>query len=174
MNIHKTKTSSSRKETGAIVMTLLLRWALLSKSYAWTTPLRTGSTRTLRPSPSTCTALHSRAFPAQMELGRRHRAGSSTRDYCSRRAASTSAEALSSLDHEDDDTDAVDNLVRPESLFQGTIPYPVSPSPSSPSSILEFQKCPQSFLFQYLYKLRQPTSTALAKGKRLHLWHSHC
>lgn len=45
------------------------------------------------------------------------------------------------------------------------IPYPKS---LSPSSILEFKKCPQSFLFQYLWKLRQPTNGALAKGIMCH------
>ena len=46
-----------------------------------------------------------------------------------------------------------------------SIPYPKS---LSPSSILEFQKCPQSFLFQYLWGLRQPTNPTLAKGTMCH------
>lgn len=45
------------------------------------------------------------------------------------------------------------------------IPYPKS---LSPSSILEFKKCPQSFLFQYLWKLRQPTNAVLTKGIMCH------
>jgi len=33
---------------------------------------------------------------------------------------------------------------------------------------LEFKRCPQSFLFQYLYGLKQPTSLALCKGSMCH------
>ena len=54
-------------------------------------------------------------------------------------------------------------LLHPEKL--GDIPYPKA---LSPSSIMEFKKCPQSFLFQYLYRLKQPTSLALAKGSMCH------
>jgi hypothetical protein len=56
-------------------------------------------------------------------------------------------------------------LYHPDDFFNGSLPYPDA---LSPSSILEFQKCPQSFLFQYIYKLKQPTSTALAKGSMCH------
>lgn len=42
------------------------------------------------------------------------------------------------------------------------------PKSLSPSAIGEFQKCPQSFLFQYIYKLRQPTNNALAQGTMCH------
>lgn len=42
------------------------------------------------------------------------------------------------------------------------------PKALSPSAINEFLQCPQSFLFQYIYGLRQPTSTALAKGSLCH------
>ena len=45
------------------------------------------------------------------------------------------------------------------------IPYPKA---LSPSSIKEFQACPQSFLFQYILGLRQPTTTVLAKGTMCH------
>jgi hypothetical protein len=51
----------------------------------------------------------------------------------------------------------------PEQL--GPIPYPKS---LSPSAVMEFKKCPQSYLFQYLYGLRQPTNTALALGSMCH------
>lgn len=33
---------------------------------------------------------------------------------------------------------------------------------------MEFKKCPQSYLFQYLYGLKQPTNTALALGSMCH------
>ena len=42
------------------------------------------------------------------------------------------------------------------------------PKALSPSAINEFLQCPQSFLFQYVYGLRQPTSLALAKGSFCH------
>jgi PD-(D/E)XK nuclease superfamily len=45
------------------------------------------------------------------------------------------------------------------------IPYPKA---LSPSAIMEFKKCPQSFLFQYLLGLKQETSLALAKGSMCH------
>lgn len=55
--------------------------------------------------------------------------------------------------------------LHPDKLNNGTIPYPEA---LSPSAIMEFKKCPQSFLFQYLYKIKQPTSQALAKGSMCH------
>lgn len=42
------------------------------------------------------------------------------------------------------------------------------PKALSPSAINEFLTCPQSFLFQYIYGIRQPTSLALAKGSLCH------
>eukprot|EP00532_Pseudo-nitzschia_australis_P005896 CAMPEP_0168177102 /NCGR_PEP_ID=MMETSP0139_2-20121125/8236_1 /TAXON_ID=44445 /ORGANISM="Pseudo-nitzschia australis, Strain 10249 10 AB" /LENGTH=409 /DNA_ID=CAMNT_0008096053 /DNA_START=215 /DNA_END=1444 /DNA_ORIENTATION=- len=47
----------------------------------------------------------------------------------------------------------------------GPIPRPKH---LSPSSAMAFKECPQSFLFQYLYKLRQPTNEVLAKGSMCH------
>lgn len=58
-----------------------------------------------------------------------------------------------------------DTLLHPNDVGDGTIPYPKA---LSPSAIMEFKKCPQSFLFQYLYKMKQPTSLALAKGSMCH------
>jgi RecB family exonuclease len=43
-----------------------------------------------------------------------------------------------------------------------------TPKALSPSSIKEFQSCPQSFFFQYILGLRQPTKPALAKGSMCH------
>jgi hypothetical protein len=54
-------------------------------------------------------------------------------------------------------------LIHPADL--GKIPFPAH---LSPSSAMEFRECPQSFLFQYLYNLRQPTSLVLAKGSMCH------
>jgi len=42
------------------------------------------------------------------------------------------------------------------------------PSSLSPSAVLEFKKCPQSYLLQYIYNLKQPTSRILAKGTMCH------
>lgn len=53
----------------------------------------------------------------------------------------------------------------PYQNLTSSIPYPKS---LSPSSIMEFQKCPQSFLFQYLWGIRQPTTPVLAKGTMCH------
>lgn len=44
----------------------------------------------------------------------------------------------------------------------------VLPSSLSPSAVLEFKKCPQSYLLQYIYNLRQPTNLVLAKGTMCH------
>ena len=56
-------------------------------------------------------------------------------------------------------------LLHPKDLMNGTIPYPKS---LSPSAVMEFKKCPQSYLFQYLWGLKQPTNEALAKGSMCH------
>jgi RecB family exonuclease len=45
------------------------------------------------------------------------------------------------------------------------LPYPTS---LSPSSAAEFKACPQSYLFQYLFGIRPPTTLALAKGRICH------
>lgn len=42
------------------------------------------------------------------------------------------------------------------------------PKALSPSAVMEFKNCPQSFLLQYIYKLRQPNSLATAKGSMCH------
>ena len=47
----------------------------------------------------------------------------------------------------------------------GRIPKPKA---LSPSAIMEFKACPQSYLFQYLFGIRQGTNEALAKGTFCH------
>lgn len=42
------------------------------------------------------------------------------------------------------------------------------PKSLSPSSAAEFKNCPQSFLFQYILGIKQPTTEALAKGTMCH------
>ena len=68
------------------------------------------------------------------------------------------------MDETDDQNDRDEiTLLDPEQL--GPL---VQPKALSPSSIMEFKKCPQSFLFQYLYNIKQPKSLALAKGSMCH------
>jgi putative RecB family exonuclease len=43
-----------------------------------------------------------------------------------------------------------------------------SPTHLSPSSAMAFKECPQSFLFQYLWGMKQPTTSVLAKGSLCH------
>mmetsp|Transcript_16270 Transcript_16270/g.45038 ORF Transcript_16270/g.45038 Transcript_16270/m.45038 type:complete len:418 (+) Transcript_16270:211-1464(+) len=54
-------------------------------------------------------------------------------------------------------------LLHPDDF--GPIPHPKH---LSPSSAMAFKECPQSFLFQYLYKIKQPTNKILAKGTMCH------
>ncbi|CAB9512335.1 helicase [Seminavis robusta] len=83
----------------------------------------------------------------------------------SRRRIHTSRYLSKSAILQDTQNNEEPELLRPDQLCDGTIPYPKA---LSPSAIMEFKKCPQSFLFQYLYGLRQPTSEALAKGSMCH------
>ena len=55
-------------------------------------------------------------------------------------------------------------LMHPDD-FGPTIPHPKH---LSPSSAMTFKDCPQAFLFQYLYKIKQPTNHVLAKGSMCH------
>uniref|UniRef100_A0A7S2EMZ8 PD-(D/E)XK endonuclease-like domain-containing protein n=2 Tax=Ditylum brightwellii TaxID=49249 RepID=A0A7S2EMZ8_9STRA len=56
-------------------------------------------------------------------------------------------------------------LYNPADLFDGKIPYPKALSPSAAN---EFKACPQSYLFQYLYGIREKPNAALAKGSLCH------
>jgi ATP-dependent helicase/DNAse subunit B len=69
--------------------------------------------------------------------------------------ARTSSPALPSNEEEDTLFTAHD--------FNITIPKVLSPS-----ALKEYENCPQSFFFQYILKLKQPTNTALAKGSMCH------
>mmetsp|Transcript_29294 Transcript_29294/g.80486 ORF Transcript_29294/g.80486 Transcript_29294/m.80486 type:complete len:421 (-) Transcript_29294:5019-6281(-) len=60
-----------------------------------------------------------------------------------------------------------ETLLHPADFLTPEGTFPVLKS-LSPSSILEFQKCPQSFFLQYILKLRQPTSKILCKGTMVH------
>jgi RecB family exonuclease len=75
-------------------------------------------------------------------------------------ASTKSSISSSNLENENDDNEEV---LHPEQFG------PISmPKALSPSAVMEFKKCPQSYLLQYLYKLRQPQSPALAKGSMAH------
>ena len=76
------------------------------------------------------------------------------------------------VDTNDDDDDNNDDipvdlpqLLDPKTMTKGIIQPPKS---LSPSAVMEFKNCPQSYLFQYLWGLRQPTTLALAKGSMCH------
>lgn len=60
------------------------------------------------------------------------------------------------------ETEEAEELLHPD---QFKITQPAS---LSPSAVMEFMNCPQSFLMQYIYKLRQPNSLATAKGSMCH------
>lgn len=62
-----------------------------------------------------------------------------------------------------DNNDGEEPLMHPSDF--GGIPFPKH---LSPSSAMEFRECPQSFLLQYLWNIRQPTSPVLAKGSMCH------
>ena len=79
-----------------------------------------------------------------------------------RMVTSASAYNLSATEDSDGRTEEKE-LLHPDDF--GPIPYPKH---LSPSSAMTFKECPQSFLFQYLYKIRQPTNQILAKGSMCH------
>lgn len=78
-------------------------------------------------------------------------------------AVSTSSSSSSSSNSEQGTVGDEEELKHPDQF--GKIPLPSS---LSPSAVMEFKKCPQSYLLQYLYKLRQPTTLATAKGTMCH------
>jgi hypothetical protein len=77
--------------------------------------------------------------------------------------ADSSERIALSLDEEPSPSMLQQLLLHPDQF--GGIPYPKS---LSPSSISDFKNCPQSFLFQYLFGLKQPANAALAKGTICH------
>lgn len=90
------------------------------------------------------------------------------------RFASTTRETSLNDEDIDDDNNIMDlfeidsnkePLLHPDDFFDGKIPYP---SALSPSAVMEFMACPQSYLFQYIYKIKQPPNLALAKGSMCH------
>jgi RecB family exonuclease len=94
---------------------------------------------------------------------RRHVRVFSSADVATTEESSTNPEDANNNNSNKEDEDEQPLLLYPSHF--GEIPYPTA---LSPSAVMEFKKCPQSFLFQYLYKLKQPTSMALAKGSMCH------
>jgi RecB family exonuclease len=60
------------------------------------------------------------------------------------------------------------HATEPFSLLDPSKEPLVYPKSLSPSSITTFQSCPQSFLFQYMLGMSQPTNLALLKGRVTH------
>lgn len=89
------------------------------------------------------------------------------------RLSSTNTNSEKSILHDDngkwkemDGNEILQDLLNPADFCKdGKIPYPKH---LSPSSAMEFMECPQSYLFQYLYKIKQPPNLALAKGTMCH------
>jgi PD-(D/E)XK nuclease superfamily len=84
-------------------------------------------------------------------------------------------EAVDALHNDTDDSNSLATMENPPPADLPPLLDPKElrpalqpPAALSPSSIAEFLACPQSFLFQYLYKLKQPTSLALLKGRLCH------
>ncbi|GKY90360.1 hypothetical protein MPSEU_000010000 [Mayamaea pseudoterrestris] len=75
---------------------------------------------------------------------------------------SLSATPLVTSTSSTDDDEAASPLIDP---YEKPLVYPKS---LSPSSITTFQSCPQSFLFQYMLGMSQPTTLALLKGRITH------
>lgn len=79
------------------------------------------------------------------------------RTAATRRRTVATAASIVPVDEEEE------TLLHPDQLG------PIQPPKAlSPSAINEFKSCPQSYLFQYIYGLRQPTNTALAQGSMCH------
>lgn len=57
------------------------------------------------------------------------------------------------------------SLLHPSEFNNGVIPKPKS---LSPSAIITFKACPQQYLFQYLYKIKEPPNQVLTKGTMCH------
>ena len=85
------------------------------------------------------------------------------RNCVGKRRSSTRLFASVSKETDTDSDLQVEPLLHPDQFGEIKLPGALSPS-----AVLEFKKCPQSFLFQYLYKLKQPRSLALAKGSMCH------
>lgn len=91
-------------------------------------------------------------------MAHRRRASSSS----SRHHTTTTTTHLSSTAHDSHDPPP---LLDARTYLNGPLPKPKALSPSSAAC---FRACPQSYLFQYLLNIKQPTNLALAKGSMCH------
>ena len=81
-----------------------------------------------------------------------------TRSGLDYRLSSTSSTSSSDSGSEDDDDKKIITIEFPLKL----------PKSLSPSAAMAFKQCPQSYLFQYILGIKQPTTEALAKGSMCH------
>jgi len=89
------------------------------------------------------------------------------RQYVLKQRLSTHAKALLSTD-----TNTTQQFVNPRSFYvkdkkDGKLKLPM-PKSLSPSSASLFKKCPQAYLFSYLFKIKEPANEHLAKGSMCH------
>jgi hypothetical protein len=87
----------------------------------------------------------------------------------------SSTVSIPSTDNEDEDETAVssvkpqlDDQAEKDELYTARDFNITIPKILSPSALKEYENCPQSFFFQYILKLKQPTNLALAKGSMCH------
>mmetsp|Transcript_42282 Transcript_42282/g.48814 ORF Transcript_42282/g.48814 Transcript_42282/m.48814 type:complete len:519 (-) Transcript_42282:97-1653(-) len=76
---------------------------------------------------------------------------------------STDNSTVITIQQQEEDEEEEKIFLHPDDF--GSIPFPKH---LSPSSAMAFKECPQSFLFQYLYNIKQPTNHVLAKGSMCH------
>lgn len=81
------------------------------------------------------------------------------------RVTTLSSARLSTTSYDSNDQSQDDNLLHPSQFNNGIIPLPKA---LSPSSAAEFRACPQSYLFKYLYGIKEKPNKALAKGSICH------
>eukprot|EP00814_Leptocylindrus_danicus_P013680 CAMPEP_0116011566 /NCGR_PEP_ID=MMETSP0321-20121206/4638_1 /TAXON_ID=163516 /ORGANISM="Leptocylindrus danicus var. danicus, Strain B650" /LENGTH=382 /DNA_ID=CAMNT_0003480811 /DNA_START=286 /DNA_END=1434 /DNA_ORIENTATION=+ len=88
-------------------------------------------------------------------------------DHDSTTSSSSSHTKAEVVEEEPLDSTSEEDESEGEDVIQ--IPFPLQmPKSLSPSSAAEFKNCPQSYFFQYILKIKQPTTEALAKGTMCH------
>ena len=84
--------------------------------------------------------------------------------------AKSSQKSKTDVEEEPLDSETINSAASEEDnddVIQISFPLQM-PKTLSPSSAAEFKNCPQSYFFQYILKIRQPTNEALAKGTMCH------
>jgi RecB family exonuclease len=98
---------------------------------------------------------------------RRHGWKLTTRACSSSAALNTDSDLLNSTSQEHTQDAVTQQLLHPSQFATNGVLIPMIDS-LSPSSMSNFRSCKQAFLFQYLWKLKQPTNKALIKGTLCH------